>query len=1029
MSTTISTQFPVPAPSSTAELIDRLVQRTDNNAYALTIPDDNELSLHGLIAQHDIKEVAKQHGIKRIDVATPINLQGSGGYQLARRVCDWVLANCKTLSQSILEKGVVIRIQDTNKNLAGDWLVRYKTEEGCLTKVKNLIPFFASTPSKTIVPLTVEPSVGVAATVASLFTSVFTPQAQAVAETPPSPTSSDVQLTIAERVKKPHFGDEFTQLATRALQRIEKHWVYSSIHRGQTRFIASPQGFLSLEEIPSDPTAPNTSAGMTKEAVRLYKQFLITEFGQRTVEYIQHALKIDFDTLPMLYPDHVFKCNIAALDVHMQDADLLFQKLRQLQTVKQELETTAVEQPFTDLFMDTQGFSLREIRGLHNIMKKKLNKEAPTIKDFYEFINALLPGEISESRQLPITQFNTLLSIIMPTQEDHRRAYTGREIIDRPIMGFHTMGDQNDISPTRDVHEHHQIFEDIKKMSMSGFFEALGHVSVKKTALRSRPLPSTNTLEQRSNSHSETLRQRDLLLAQVETDNLLFPNSTIEPQSQRESISKRSFNWYTGMLLPAPSDVTGEERWYYVEAIIDDNQGLVQHILRPACDHYTYIDKRYTGGLPKPLPIIFVCRSTNSATNGISSYDSLQADLNPFGAPGSLNPYASKQYQLSYLQPRTIPLWVGYLLRAQASHQSMVNNPQLEPILKEEITSKIKKYLLRSLKLAQDEETKQTIPNQEIIKKFTSIISTLEETDSSAVQSENASQDPYANVIKQLEQHADTLQELPKYKIEQDIAYVGHSLGGALSQQFLHHYGPKLNRIPSKGSTFICYSSDGPATDVQNDVEFMEFGRVHRKVLSFVNQRKWIIQHQLEYGDFVPQSGGNHLGTEGYSNPKNKSWLDFSAAIFRPLPTAVVKEICAAPTHGRRLVKGLPNGPKEGVDYMSTTLTQAQLYKFDHAWLLGSELANIFGYAVLSSPKLTEWIRQKASQLAYLGFRGHEAIYRAFEDPFKSVPRDQEGVMNVCYTAPILTPYTTQQLILPPITDTTTLIDDPSHAA
>lgn len=1034
--------MPIPtSASSTAELIDRLVQRTDDNTYALTIPDENELSLYGIISKHDIDGVAKKHGIKRIDIRTPDKLQGSAGYQLARRVCDWVLANCKTLSQSILEKGVVIRVQDGDKSLAGDWYVYYKTDDSCVTKIKNLIPFLSSTTSKTIVPLSVERCVGVAATITSLFTSVFTPQTQTIPETPPTPTTTDVRLTIAQRIQKANFDDEFTQIATKALQRMEKHWIYSSTHKGNTRFIAS-NDFLSIEPIPTDPKAsPST---MAKEAVKLYKEFLLSEYGPSIVENIRHRLKIDLDTLPALYPDHVFKCNIAALDLHMQDVDLLFHKLQKIQSAQFDVELTAVESPFVELFSSTSGFSIREIRGINNLLKKELNKEIPTIKDFYEFMNQMLPTEIADAKNLTPKQFNQLLSIIMPSKADRKRAYTGREILDRPIMGFHTMGDQNDINPTRDVHEHTQVFEDMKQLSWSGFFEILGHVSVKKTALRSKESQILTVQEKQVAEKAKELKKReDTLTHEVEIEESLFTSQIEGAPPKQENHSQSAVQWYTGLLLPAPSE-NGEERWYYVDAILDDNQGLVGHVLLPACEGYTYTDKRYTNNVSRKLPLIFLQRSTNSATNGISSYDSLQADLNPFGAPGSLDPYASKEYQLKYLKPRTIPLWVGYLLRAKETYTTLARASQLAPLLQEEIISKIKKYLLRSLKILEDElhqiatseEGKQQVNH--LLEKISQHRQILTNTDSLVLKQASDTPTPIEETVTLLEQHANTVQELPKYKQTQDIAYVGHSLGGALSQQFLHHYGPKLNRIPTQSATFICYSSDGPATDVKNDVEFMQFGNAHRKVLSFVsNNRKWHVTHQLEYGDFVPQSGGNHLGTEDYTNPKSKLWLDFSAMIFKPLPTATVKEIYAAPTHGRRIALGLPNGPKENVDYHPTNLTQKMLYDFDHAWILGPELANIFGYKVLSSPKLTEWLRLQASRVAYLGFRGHEAVYRLVEDPFKSVPRDQAGVMYVSYTPP---PFSSQlalntphQTHLATTTTTTTtsdnLLDSPSNAA
>ncbi len=218
-------------------------------------------------------------------------------------------------------------------------------------------------------------------------------------------------------------------------------------------------------------------------------------------------------------------------------------------------------------------------------------------------------------------------------------------------------------------------------------------------------------------------------------------------------------------------------------------------------------------------------------------WNSISADLLPAGAPGTSNPFAADFYEMPSIIKRTIPLWVAYLLMAKQSYEQTSNN-----LLKQK---EIYEILIKAASFLDDQdktvlEKKLNLPRQALHQ------GSLNQKGKTIVQIIN-------QFIEILTSIAEEKNELPKYKIHSNIAIVGHSLGGALSQTFLVHITHQYGRVPLPGHNFICYGSNSPAVTKSNHSHFWEFILTHRKLLISLKQ-SWEITLQFEQGDVVAQS-------------------------------------------------------------------------------------------------------------------------------------------------------------------------------
>ncbi|MBM3183792.1 MAG: hypothetical protein FJZ64_00610 [Chlamydiae bacterium] len=370
--------------------------------------------------------------------------------------------------------------------------------------------------------------------------------------------------------------------------------------------------------------------------------------------------------------------------------------------------------------------------------------------------------------------------------------------------------------------------------------------------------------------------------------------------------------WKVGRLIPS-IEKEGKTEWYYVDSYLNDGRGCVNYVFLPACKGFS-------------LPLIKLYRSTASDAEAESSLDSLLADMNPKKV-GSLDFSSGNTYDQIYFQRCTMPLWMGYLVTGDVD-KALAYFPKMKGggYLGNGVHRK-EEHLLEFLK----EERMHLGKNKsrDIMQEFKKRLGVEQ--------------------WKSFLQHPISDEWNHKKKISEDIIFVGHSLGAALSQTALYHFSQQEKRLPLVGRSYHCYAFDPPGGITREENEaFLEFGREHKKLLEELHQ-KWKIHYQFEYRDFVPQGGPFWLGIT--SKFEDQSWLEVSAEILRPDPIAKDREIVTLPTHGRRFLH-VTQG------YQKNPLTLQELVQFKNAYWLPSHLRKKFGFAI-TIPRITEDLRSR----------------------------------------------------------------------
>ncbi len=873
-------------------------------------------------------ESSAEPGIKEVRLNIgKISDDGSHVYELASTITTVFEQSTQKINRELFNQGFEVEIikEDSKHPAAGKWLVQAAKAKKTWSDIfKSFIPFFSSIEPKEIIKVEVSKIEESAwKKVQSLFTSrtscSSTPQEAIIFKAP----ANEYFSSLTSRLSKECFLDPFTRLATDCLTTVEPYFVMEAEHRGSWRFVLNDETQeLTLQKIPaSSSEATEQEKEKIKEenrqVIRFYREFLEEEYGPWFIDLIATNYNLDFKTMiekgDPLYPDHVSKCNIGVQNIEIRHIEALYRKLEALHTrlfidLNPETNPLSLEETFAKMSQHPTNkelsLSLREIRGLLNATRRHIheNQSEPnastfeiTLKDIKQYLDTFISDvDCEDIKEAKHTYFNEVVDMIMSSESELERSFTGRKIRHLSIMGFHTMGDKNVSNPCRDMFELLHVFSDLQKTEdWNNFYEILGHVVAKKSLFRKTAVQNS------------------------------------------ENSSEKDIAWHVGLLLPGPRTKKNEKRWLCNTEFVDSGDGNVNYTFKLVSRNESDAQN------PHVSPMIKLYRSTASNRNAINWQDSLQADLNPKGSPGALNPELTYEYERKSFDERTIPLWVAYTLAASklmSDIEKLQNDQTLSIVFKEKIFDYMKRavadltvYFDRN----RPDDKESFLPHINLA---------LEKKD-------------FQELRKYFFYLAQEYRERPIDKKAENIAFVGHSLGGALAQFGLCYFGTRVNRIPLPGHNFVCYSSDGPGIDTSHDEVFIKFLKENRELLEILGQ-KWKIFHQFEYGDFVPQSGSSHVGTNGYSD-ELKSVLDFRARVFRPMQTAKSIAMTTAPTHGRRIGLAEP-----GVDYTTTPLNPREVYTFDHAKWLGN-LSKVFGFTVLVSPYLTETVRLQASKILY----------------------------------------------------------------
>ena len=728
-----------------------------------------------------------------------------------------------------------------------------------------------------------------------------------------------------ERLNHKNLDDPFTKISTQAFESVEKQWIPTFENNSSSQIILR-DGKLHLEPKPKQhSTLKQREANrVTMEA---FRRFVYEEYGISRIEYIEYAYHFSLQEMirkgQPLTPEIVYRIN---LGVHNVEIQYLQEFLKRLYLLKVHLSHASI--PSNTCMKDYllqynqnasfgSAFSLKELRGLIELIECCEDDSSLATHNLV----SILCDTIDFPKSLKVHDFSPenldrVMSIFYPSDCDWDKIYTGRKIAFKSIMGFYTLADSDTFKPWVDLQEILQIFPLLsQKQDLDAYYELLSHVACKKHLVRRHP----------------------------------------------------SDKWRVGALIPAPRDENGVRHWYAVTSCLDDRLADFHYTLEPL-------------STASELPFIKLYRSTASSKYAQSNMVSLFADLQPFHVPGGQRRWAAQNYENPIMFQRTIPLWVGYFEHGQSIASEVTESMSIQEqagkwksatstfyrAVIELINGKINELsgpyewpedslisedemrLRRSQELASWRAALDTFSGNTVHR--TKIKQKSEMQLKHFIETAQKQSEAYISLLT-IWGHAE--QELSQYKIAQDVAFIGHSLGGSLAQGGMYLFSSSARRIPLKNRRFYCFSSDAPGISWGENEAIMNYGRAHEVMLSHRN-KTWEVSHLFEKGDPVPQAGSRHLGVKPESDQHDDSeWLNFSAKVFHPLDPAKNIEVYDAPTHGRRIGRA-----KEAVDFTPYSLSPYSLQDFNSSWFLDKNQQHIWGYKIILSPKLSEGIRR-----------------------------------------------------------------------
>lgn len=758
----------------------------------------------------------------------------------------------------------------------------------------------------------------------------------------------------------PFFEDPFSNLATVAFQKYEKeftskdHFVpeycqYRIVKAGNHLNLVHSSAPIDIES--------------SKKAIKLYKNFLIKNFGIEKLEYIEHLYSFKLDAITSLTPEHIYRINVGLTNLEYQDLDLLLEHLHSLREQLKGFDEEELKEPL-DAFLQKDTCLLgREAKGLHQYFAKA--NPLADLSDLHSWLMAL--PDTTKSQELPIEIFSEILPIIHFSDEEKKKALTGREIFGFIRSGYTNAG-LGQYKPWVDQHQLTQFYPElIQNSSMTSYYEKLAHVVVKVHLAREHP--------------TEGFR--------------------------------------VGALIPAPpSHAGGPLRWYKVTSCVSNSYGIFSITLESACNDPS-------------LPAIKLYRSTASSRYALHSQSTVTNDLNNFNAPGYQGIGLTDKYEEKFFKDRTIPVWLGYNIQAQndLENDSLIeavqNLRQAENALLEEFNQNhrikslkeiiqghdfllndlerkmhpmscflalfkcgklskkwdyarlyqqlVKSYILKKkiknknafnprkdaremrsilrkiYKLENSESTKlkiklliQDIDNHILTnhaqKKRREALDELNQSiyfklRDQRIELETAinAQDPNALEMANLltnewNNYAEDCGESLDQKIPGGVVMCGHSLGGACAQSHTVRWFTEKNRMPLPGNKCSLYEFDSPATNKAQNKKFLNWGTAHSSL--FKNMFE-IIRRQ-EAGDVVVTAGEEHLGAVRSKKQEEEisSWLRFDAAVLKRNPDSKHFPICLPLTaHETRFLEGKS---------INTFYTRNQLLELQKEWLAKS---------------------------------------------------------------------------------------------
>lgn len=781
------------------------------------------------------------------------------------------------------------------------------------------------------------------------------------------------------------FTDPFTILATIAYQKHEKVFHPADFFDPSNCdycLVADEDELILVRQNEKNYDDPVKN----RNAIKAYKDFLIKEYGQEKVDYMQHLYKFDFDSIERLTPDIVFRVNMGLTNLEIQDVNQLLEKLIFLE--KRLVDNDHLEITLEEIYRSNQpfeGLTGREIRGLNKMLEaQKGNGERANLLDLKNWLSKVKLNDQSIN-EMSNDQFNELLSILKNSHEENEAALTGRRIYDY-IQGYYTSAGREEYKPQVDQQQLVQMLKTLENSKSDlEYHENLAHVVSKIHLAREHPTEG----------------------------------------------------YRVGALIPATPGRDGQPRWYKVSSCCSNHHGLFSYTLEPACDDPS-------------LPSIKLYRSTASNSYFMHNASSILSDFNAINSPGFEGMGMGDKHEKAFFQERTIPAWVGQLYLAKQGISAIDSQKPIDPSVDLKMVKRLYKDLKNAnsdlLSGFQHENRKKNI--REIIRSNDAILNDLLLRDESVFGLTASDVDSdymvlYSDLIKKyirkeipenpsseflsqmkidaikllqefdkfpteklpielrrgikrikqevnrgilapekqlthkektflrfysqfeiyekevddlltvgqfdqafqkmndwskvLENYAKAIGENIESKKFEDIVFSGHSLGGAAAGAHVIHFTTDAYRIPLPGHVCRAFLFDSPGINEESNRSFLQFGENHKKLFERTGS-SFDISHSFEAGDVVHFVGDVHFGATDKEKTAldMRSWCRFYAVINERLPSAKVATLEKALTaHGTRFQEGehlrtfIITDQQEKADYVKTVIDSPTLGLID----------------------------------------------------------------------------------------------------
>lgn len=696
--------------------------------------------------------------------------------------------------------------------------------------------------------------------------------------------------TIEERLVMPFYYDPYTRLAETAFQKgLERTYCAKDKQVATDTCYYMEKTELKLVAVSQVPKILKDNPTKIADAINRYSYFLLTEYGAAKVAYMEHLLGIDLKKMvenkEPLTPNIVYQFNMVTSLHEIQDLRAIWKVLEEACTKKPEEKLVKALQ---------RQLPLYELRGLVRQLKK--SAEELKICDLQEWV---------EKAKAEDRTIDRLMDVYCLSPEEQDAMYSGRKIFETIATDYTTAEYKKrkiyvDLQELTQLSQEHFYDESAERkisdrQRETAFYERLAHIVCKKEIVH---------------SHPQGLR--------------------------------------IGLLVPARLDVDGRRQWYVIRGCTRTPYGKCSYTLEPASPKST-------------LPRILLHRSTFSTTDAASTRNDFNplsgpgyegyalaeryedAFINGCTIPAWVGyaVWAEGEKDTAILQERLkkatdqlvheqkkqlLPLSFAklllkydYLLLDLLYECAWLKGDRfklfaiLESVaLKQTLTEAVLKE--HALYLAELIEKKEHKHNEIFAKKLRDfatgivggdvdrevegyeIIKTLRAFEKEAKTNEKV----LSKWLDCLLEHAKTNKEHPSQKSRQEVAIVGHSLGGALSQIAMVAYTAEKERIPL--SKMKSWSFDAPGIHYDDCEAFMAFGNKHSQLLQALHSKLAIYISQ-EKGDIVVLGGDRHLGSSKSKEEQDmcKPWLDYENELYEVSSKAKTRALRDTPfVHGTR---------------------------------------------------------------------------------------------------------------------------------